>query len=33
MRTLSDLIYINTTVTDLFYGDEWDTALDGGELS
>lgn len=32
-RTLSDVIYAGTTITDLFYGDEWDTQLDGGDLS
>ena len=32
-RTISDLIYSGTTITDEVYGDEWDAALDGGELS
>jgi hypothetical protein len=32
-RTLSDLVYSGTTITDEVYGDEWDAqldALDGG---
>lgn len=36
MRPLSDLIYVDISITDEVYGDEWDAqldTLDGGELS